>query len=89
MDDLVCSQAILRPRASLAGGNCRGDEKVRRISLLESYPHIDWPNSWVYSDSLSDLPLFQLSGNPVAVNPQRPLRNYARAHGWTILDWED
>lgn len=42
---------------------------------------------WFYSDSLTDLPLLQAVGHPVAVNPQRALRRIAEEKGWPVEYW--
>ena len=34
---------------------------------------LDLDASWAYSDSVSDLPMLELVGNPVAVNPDAEL----------------
>jgi HAD superfamily hydrolase (TIGR01490 family) len=38
-----------------------------------------------YSDSYTDLPLLELAGHPVAVNPDRFLRREAERRNWPIL----
>ena len=38
-----------------------------------------------YSDSASDVPLLELVGRPVAVNPDRELRRVAQAREWEII----
>ena len=38
-----------------------------------------------YSDSILDLPLLEVVGRPVAVNPDRRLARTARRRGWSIL----
>lgn len=40
-----------------------------------------------YSDSIHDLPLLELVGNPVAANPDHRLRKIAQKRGWTIKDF--
>ncbi len=52
------------------GENCKGEEKVRRLRevLKEENIEVDFANSYMYSDSLSDLPLFKLVGNPYLIN---------------------
>jgi HAD superfamily hydrolase (TIGR01490 family) len=40
-----------------------------------------------YSDSIYDLPLLEVVGRPIAVNPDFRLRRIARRRGWTIIDW--
>ncbi len=44
-------------------------------------------HSWAYSDSVTDLPLLEAVGHPVAVNPDRALRREAAARGWQVLDF--
>jgi len=48
---------------------------------------IDLTKSFAYSDSVTDLPLLQAVGNPVAVNPDKELRKAAEEHGWPIRDF--
>jgi HAD superfamily hydrolase (TIGR01490 family) len=40
-----------------------------------------------YTDSYADLPVMEVVGRPVAVNPDLRLRRKARRHGWEIVDW--
>ena len=42
-------------------------------------------DSFFYTDSISDLPLLENVGHPVAVNPDRSLRRLADAKGWSIV----
>ena len=42
-------------------------------------------DSWFYSDSHNDLPLLKLVDNPVAVDPDDKLNNFARAAEWPII----
>jgi len=46
---------------------------------------IDWTGSWALADRISDLPVFELVGHPVAVNPDLRLRRLAREKGWEII----
>ncbi|MEN6559684.1 MAG: haloacid dehalogenase-like hydrolase [Acidobacteriota bacterium] len=46
---------------------------------------IDWPGSWALADRISDLPVFELVGHPVAVHGDRKLRRLARRKGWEII----
>src|SRR5207244_9162369 len=43
---------------------------------------VDLAGSTAYSDSISDLPLLEAVGHPVAVNPDRGLRRVALERGW-------
>lgn len=49
---------------------------------------IDLSQSWAYSDSSSDIPMFELVGHPVAVNPDARLARVAAARGWEVLRFE-
>ena len=40
-----------------------------------------------YSDGISDRPLLEAVGHPVAVNPDPRLRRIARHHGWPVVRW--
>jgi phosphoserine phosphatase len=42
-------------------------------------------DSYFYTDSLSDLPLLNLVGQPVAVNPDLRLKRLAQRRGWPIV----
>jgi len=43
---------------------------------------IDWSGSWALADRISDLPVLELVGHPVAVHADRKLRRLAIERGW-------
>ena len=45
---------------------------------------VDLAASYFYTDSISDLPLVERVGHPVAVNPDLRLRRLARKRGWPL-----
>lgn len=63
-----CDNGVHRTRIS--GENCKGEEKVKRLKevLREEKIEVDFKNSYMFSDSLSDLPLFNLVGKPYLIN---------------------
>ncbi|KOF11540.1 haloacid dehalogenase [Planococcus glaciei] len=63
----------------------QGPLKTEKIKEALSGQDIDWPNSYAYGDSLSDLPVLELVGHPVAVQPEPSLRNVAKERNWEIL----
>ncbi len=65
------------------GLNCKGEEKVRRLKevLKKENIEVDFKNSYMFSDSLSDKPLLDLVGNPYLIN-------YRRKHDIEILKWK-
>ncbi len=61
-----------------------------RGTLLEEYAArngIVLAESFAYADSLSDLPMMELVGTPVAVNPDARLSQVAGQRGWRIERW--
>lgn len=67
----------------MSGENCKGEEKVRRLKevLKEKNIEVDFKNSYMFSDSLSDKPLLDLVGNPYLIN-------YKKNHHIEILRWK-
>jgi HAD superfamily hydrolase (TIGR01490 family) len=62
-----------------------------RASWLAGYAReagADVAACYAYADSMSDLPMLEAAGRPVAVNPDVPLARIARARGWPIEEWE-
>jgi len=70
----------------LAGAFCYGDGKVTEVRRLAVERGYDLAASFAYSDSFSDLPFLRCVRRPVAVNPDRKLRAYARKNAWPIVD---
>ena len=61
-----------------------------RGALLEEYAGrhgIALAESFAYADSLSDLPMLELVGTPVAVNPDARLSQVAGQRGWRVERW--
>ncbi|MDO5700153.1 MAG: HAD family hydrolase [Bowdeniella nasicola] len=61
-----------------------GPEKAVAMRALATERGWDLSECWAYSDSVTDLPMLQAVGHPVAVNPDKPLATHAQEHGWTI-----
>ena len=66
---------------------CYGPGKAEGIAKLTAERGYDLALSYGYSDSVSDLPMLELVGHPVAVNPDRELERIARARGWPIVEF--
>ena len=69
----------------LIGDPLHGKAKRRAAKELAQERNISLKRSFAYSDSVNDLPLLTLVGNPVVVNPDKQLKRYADAAGWDIL----
>jgi HAD superfamily hydrolase (TIGR01490 family) len=65
-----------------------GSEKAEAIRQLAERERLDLAASYAYSDSESDLPMLEVVGHPVVVNPDRPLLQMARANGWEVLRFD-
>lgn len=65
------------------GLNCKGEEKVKRLKevLRKKNIEIDYKNSYMFSDSLSDKPLLDLVGNAYLIN-------YKKKSDFKILKWK-
>jgi hypothetical protein len=69
----------------LVGPFCYGEGKVDAIRELERWDGYDLERCYSYSDSASDLPMMEVVGHPVAVNPDAPLERVARERGWPVV----
>jgi HAD superfamily hydrolase (TIGR01490 family) len=63
---------------------CFGEGKVHWIQQLVEQQGIDLARSWFYTDSVTDRPLLDRVGHPVAVNPDPLLYRLAVRRGWPI-----
>ena len=72
----------------LGGPFIYGPGKAEAIEKLASERGYELALSYAYSDSISDLPMMELVGHPVAVNPDAELRAIAMERGWPIRRFE-
>ena len=63
---------------------CYGEGKPKAIKEVARREGIDLGGSYAYSDSITDLPMLEAVGNPVAVNPDRDLRREAEKRSWQV-----
>jgi hypothetical protein len=61
---------------------------VDAINERAERDNIDLESSYAYSDSVTDLPMMEMVGHPVAVNPDKELRKIAEEREWPILEFE-
>ena len=66
---------------------CLGEGKLQRARALAEAQGFRLEDATFYSDSISDLPLLELVGEPVAVNPDPRLRRVAERRRWRIERW--
>ncbi|MEO5534173.1 MAG: HAD family hydrolase [Pseudolysinimonas sp.] len=69
----------------LAGHTLHGERKADAARDLAAAAKADLADCWAYSDSRNDIPLLEMVGNPVVVNPDATLAAHAKEHGWPVL----
>jgi HAD superfamily hydrolase (TIGR01490 family) len=79
--DKVYTGKIIKPL-------CFGEDKARYLIeyIQKKHLNVDFSRSTAYADSISDMPVFNVVGNPVAVYPEKPLYQSARSRNWQIID---
>ena len=92
------AHAAIGNRATIVGGQFteqlikpvvfREGKREAVEKLLERWD-LDLARSWLYSDSVADVPLFEAVGHPVVVNPRDPFREEAERRGWPVVRWAD
>lgn len=67
----------------MQGENCKGEEKVKRLKevLEKEKIEVDYKNSYMFSDSLSDKPLLDLVGNAYLIN-------FRKKNTFEVLRWK-
>jgi len=88
VDDVIATRARLDEKGHYTGelefyayASHKADA-VREMAVAE---RLDLASSYAYSDSITDLPMLELVGHPVAVNPDRELARVAREREWEVL----
>lgn len=71
----------------LVGDILHGPGKKHAVAALAALEKLDLSKCTAYSDSINDLPMLEMVGAPVAINPDRALRRHARAQGWAVRDF--
>lgn len=92
-DDLGMSGAIGtrgeivdgRYTGRLDGPFIYGSGKAEAVAKIASDRGYDLELCYAYSDSISDLPMMELVGHPVAVNPDSELGSIAHERGWPVV----
>jgi HAD superfamily hydrolase (TIGR01490 family) len=64
-----------------------GPGKAEAISAMAAAEGIDLAASYSYSDSATDIPMMEMVGHPVAVNPDAQLRALALDRGWEVREF--
>ncbi len=71
----------------LAAPFCYGEGKAEAIVAVADTEGYDLSRSYAYTDSAGDMPMLEVVGHPVAVNPDRALEAIAYHRGWPIVEF--
>jgi HAD superfamily hydrolase (TIGR01490 family) len=71
----------------IEGRVCFGEGKLVHARAEAERVGASLRDAAFYTDSYADLPVLEVVGLPVAVNPDPRLRRYAQRRGWAIVDW--
>ena len=66
-----------------------GEGKIYWLQQLVEEQDIDLARSWFYTDSITDVPLLELVGHPVVVNPDPMLFRTAVRRSWPVRVFDD
>ena len=91
IDEVIATRAAVGEDGRYTGDielYAYGPGKAEAMAELAERDGIDLSASYAYSDSATDIPMLQLVGHPVAVNPDSQLEAYAREKGWQIRKFD-
>jgi alcohol-forming fatty acyl-CoA reductase len=90
-DDIVAAKLARRGDGTFAGELTdvppTGETRAQIIADYCRAHGLDLEQSVAYADSTSDLPMLEVVGFPVAVNPETRLAALARRRGWLVENW--
>lgn len=90
-DAVLCNRLLVDSRGlhtgTVEGRVCFGDGKLAHARAEADRVKGQLESAAFYTDSFSDLPVLEVVGAPVAVNPDPRLRRHAQRRGWQVVDW--
>ncbi|MEM7141271.1 MAG: HAD-IB family hydrolase [Actinomycetota bacterium] len=92
VDDAIATRARIDADGRYTGEvefYSAGVHKVEAIEDEVERHDLALDRSFAYSDSITDLPMLEAVGYPVAVNPDRALLKEAESRGWEIRSFEN
>lgn len=91
IDDVIATRAAIGPDGKYTGEialYAYGPGKAEAMKEMAAAEGIDLSASYAYSDSATDIPMLELVGHAVAVNPDAELKEVAEERGWEIRRFE-
>ncbi|MGO1693480.1 MAG: HAD family hydrolase [Marinobacter sp.] len=92
IDHLIATEPEMvdgRYTGGIAGTPSFQGGKVARLNDWLAATGESLDGAWFYSDSHNDLPLLEKVDNPVAVDPDPKLEEFARNQGWDVMTLRD
>ncbi|MGH9243319.1 MAG: HAD-IB family hydrolase [Acidimicrobiales bacterium] len=90
-DDIVCASLSAQADGTYSGELTAvpptGEARAQELLDFAAAEGLDLAESIAYADSSSDLPMLEVVGFPVAVNPETRLAAIARKRGWLVEQW--
>jgi fatty acyl-CoA reductase len=90
-DDIVSASLAVGPDGRYLGQMVdvppTGESRASALFDYAATTTSTWPSAVAYADSSNDLPMLEVVGFPVAVNPETRLASLARKRGWLIEQW--
>ncbi len=90
-DDIVCARMSTDAQGRYTGQMIdvppTGESRASALFEYADAEGLDLAQSVAYADSTSDLPMLEVVGFPVAVNPESRLSALARKRGWLVEQW--
>jgi HAD superfamily hydrolase (TIGR01490 family) len=86
-DEVIATRAEIDEEGNYTGElafYAYGPFKADAIREIAAREDIDLSASYAYSDSVTDLPMLEAVGHPVAVNPDKDLAREAREREWEV-----
>ena len=91
-DEIVCASLSTSDdgrtfNGELVEGPPTGEARALMMMAYAGAENLSLEESVAYADSASDLPMLEVVGHPVAVNPEPKLSTIARKRGWHVEQW--
>jgi HAD superfamily hydrolase (TIGR01490 family) len=91
IDDIIATRAAVDDEGRYTGElelYAYGPGKAEAIIEMAEREGIDLDASYAYSDSITDMPMLEVVGHPVVVNPDSELAKKAAEMGWEVRRFE-
>lgn len=88
IEEVIATRSKIGPDGKYTGEldfYAYAEGKADAIRAIAERDGISLPDSYAYSDSMTDRPMLEIVGHPVVVNPDRELRELAEERDWQIM----